>query len=272
MIKLLDNDSKMLASIRTDKVKEKDLTNFLNKLRASRGLSDFATACVRACWENPSILRKAGYTQDLSDMTHQRVSFIHSIENEVSEAYKKINAIYDMALQTYVMAQFGKRMNLEEKSKLLLVAQFELQKSVKNIENALGFSGVLNSWDSNNSKLTDIEELGEKIFEYIVHTYAGEVQEIVDFKQSQQVVQVASVIQQQVGQTLSTTHEVKPETIRVGQQDNPMGMVNQGVCTQKPTPEYKEVDKENSLSAGGVQQLKMSDDADWSALDLFIGE
>lgn len=271
MRELLDNETKMLASIKTDKAKEKDLTEFLNQLRSSRGLSDFVTACVRACWETPNILRRAGYSQVSSDMTKQRVEFIRDTERNISELYKKVNEIYRIAFQMYMLAQFNKRMNLEDKSKTILAAQFELQRFIKQLETTLGISNISNTWDSSNTKIADIAELGDKVLEYIIHTYDGIASEIVEVAQSKAITTMQPVTRQAFEAGLSNNQAMPFETVMDGQLDNTSITTSEIGNAQESTSKYNIVDKNTELG-NERQQLAISEEADWDALSAFIGD
>ena len=271
MRSLLDNETKMLASIKTDKAKEKDLTEFLNHLRSSRGLSDFVTACVRACWETPNILRRAGYSQISSDMSKQRVEFIKSTEKSVSELYEKVNGIYRVAFQMYTLSQFNKRMNLEDKSKLILAAQFELQRFIKQLETTLGIGDISNTWDSSNTKMADVTELSDKVLEYIIHTYDGITAEIVEIMQPKTITTMQPMQEQTFGSGLSDKQTMPFKTVIDGQLDNTDINTNSVVNAQESTSKYNIVDKNTELG-DEQQQLAISDEADWDALGAFIGD
>jgi hypothetical protein len=91
---------------------------------------------------------------------------------------KKIDSIYELAFRTYVLAMFNKQLGLEKKSNMVLAAEYALERQLGELSKQLGTNDLLHIWESN--KHDDIEERAKKILDYIISTYDGIVNEIVD--------------------------------------------------------------------------------------------
>lgn len=167
---------KLNSVLYLDEQKEADIIEQVESLKNRHKLGDFITACIRTCWENPEVFRKAGYSLSQFGLTDSRIKFFSNIERQLNELRAKVDKIYDLSLKTYTLAQFGKRLGLEEKSENCLRATFLIQRQVDELSSILGLSGINNVWESNKLEVTSTKV--DELLEFIIESYESITLEI----------------------------------------------------------------------------------------------
>lgn len=237
-------DEKMMAVLKPDKSKETDLYNYLDTLRSSRRLSDFALACIRTCWEHPEYLKENGYQYDTLGMTSARIAFYSDIDRKIKEIRGKVDKMYDIVFKAYSLALAGKRLGLEGKVESSLRAQFLIQRQIDEIVSTLGVSNLDYIWVTN--KVDDISKRADEVLEYIIESYDGVVKELVSSSKS--VVCVDGEKRSRSNESDKSVEEI------IDSKDTNISNDNNGV--NKDKVEVEPVSFEN---------------ADWGSLDAFIG-
>lgn len=176
-----------------DDTQEADIANFVNKLKASHKIGEYLSNLIRISFDNPELMTPEslekltkGYSQ-----TAMRQEFFDGILKEVNEMHDKIDKMYSMVVNMYMLAQMGKTLGLEEKSKNALMAQFIIEKQFKELQDLVGGSMVSNVLASN--KVQNIEKIAEEALQYIINSYSGIVSELKQLQEVQIVAPVAQV-------------------------------------------------------------------------------
>lgn len=159
-----------------DKVKEAELRAHVIALKSAHKLGDFNAACIRACWENPELFRKAGYAVEQFGLTDDRAKFFYGVEKQMLDMRHKVDGIYDIALKLYTLVQFGKKLGLEKRSEQVLQASFCIQRQIDELSGLLGISNLSHVWESN--KLETTAQKSEDILEFIIEAYEDTVNEL----------------------------------------------------------------------------------------------
>jgi hypothetical protein len=130
-----------------DDEQEKDIIVAIEQLNATHKTGQFVSHLLRLALENPDILEvKNGKCEkgaimrqmDAAGMSYDRKKFFNEVTKEVTEMKKKIDSIYDIAMQTYTLALMDKHLGLEEKSDNTLQASFILERQLKSLQDSLG--------------------------------------------------------------------------------------------------------------------------------------
>jgi hypothetical protein len=169
---------KCRATLSYDQEKEKDIADKLESLSSRHKLGDFLSNLVRITFENPNELAKLGLRIDNYGLSDDRRQFFDDVTKQVNEMNQKVDKIYDMAVKTYSLAQFGKKMGLEQKSINLLQTQFVIQKQISELCSILGVSNLGHTFESN--KMYNVAKDVDETLEFIINYYDGIVKEIQD--------------------------------------------------------------------------------------------
>lgn len=186
---------KVSSNLPFDEEQEQDIIKYLEKLQDSHKIGQFLATVVRAAYDCPELLSMnednastgptAKQIQDLG-MAPSRYQFFKSVTKEVSDMKDKVDKIYDMVLKTYELALMGKHLALEDKSKNEILANFILQKQLKDLQDALGVQLTSSVFASN--KTQDVEKLANEVLEYIINSYDSVISELKDTVASQPVI------------------------------------------------------------------------------------
>lgn len=166
------------SNLSFDTEQEKDLIMAMTQLNESHSMGRFVSSLVRIAWDNPEIIDKGSdkfekgallKQLESSGVSYNRAKFFNDISKQVAEMKEKVDAMYDMALKTYMLAQMGKRLGLEEKSDTTLMTAFLLESQLKKIQNDLGLNIGMKPFASD--KLDDAHKRADDAMEYILETY-----------------------------------------------------------------------------------------------------
>jgi len=232
-----------------DEDQEADIINFMEELCSSHKAGQFLSMLIRVAFDCPEVFDKNkkdfndNIIKKLVDNTgkmYNRQAFFNNISKETSDMHNKIDKMYSMILNMYILSQMGKTLGLEDKSKNALMAQFIVEKQFKELQDLVGESLNGNVLASN--KLQNTQKIAEDALQLIIESYSGIVDEL---KQSQVVQYV------ETRPTVST----EDTTTDVSNEDN--------------NKEVQEVSNDNS-----TQDSEYIDfgDADVSALADFFGD
>lgn len=156
---------------------EADLIAVADGLNSSRRMSEFMTTLFRLACDNIKFYSH-GNEQEYAKMIDmiadtgvgkERTEYFGKMESKVKEMQDKINSIYDIALKTYSLSQANKMNGLGGKSENIALAQFALQKQMRDIEEITGVK--LGAYES--GKLTDMKRKADDILEFIIESYDG---------------------------------------------------------------------------------------------------
>lgn len=150
-----------------------------------------------------------------------------------------------------MLGQMGKHLGLEEKADNELMAQFVIEKQLKELQDALGISLTSSVFASNRKQ--DIEKIADDALEYIIESYSGIVNEL------KTIVSNAQTVQVQTAQQINTQFQ---------QVDEP---VNNVVETPVINVEQPNVDNSTADNSDEDEIIDFGN-ADFSALGSFFGE
>ena len=199
-------ESIRLSSMLTfDTEQEKDIIQLVDALNSSHRTGQFLSNLIRLAVDNPELLEVHGgryksknialdYIEKVG-MSNNRKVFMDKLKNESVSLKEKVDTIYNMTMKLMVLAQMNKYLELDNKSKNIMSANFILEKQVKELQDLLGIGNSI--FESN--KIQDTEKRAEEALEFIIETYDGIVKEFKQSIQTQPVVQ-QPVVQQPVVQ------------------------------------------------------------------------
>ena len=165
-----------------DEDKEKDLIATVNNLKDRKKLGGFITSLIRIALESPETygsrneLNQVLAKIDELGITPCRYKYFAQLNKEVSDIRNKVDAIYNMAYETYMLAQMGKHLGLEEKSTNTLLASFILERQVSELCTALGTTSLNHTFAAN--KLEYTEKKAEETLKFIIETYDNILNEL----------------------------------------------------------------------------------------------
>lgn len=172
----MDYKLKLGATLSFSGEQERDIVVQLESLKKRHKLGEFISASLRVIFENPEFAKEHGLSLGSYGLSDNRQEFFNAVTKKVNEMNTKVDEIYKMALQTYTLATFNKRIGVDDKSKNILMAQFILQKQMAEMCRILGVDTMGNSYEAN--KLFDVSKNVEDMVEFIINYYDGIASEI----------------------------------------------------------------------------------------------
>lgn len=198
-----------------DEQQEADIIKAIEKLNATHKAGQFMSNIVRLAFDCPDIMDKSSgaYEKgavikalDSAGIFYSRKNFFDSLTKEVNLMKQKVDKMYEMVLKTYILGQMGKKLGLEEKADNLLMAQFVVEKQLKEIQDLLGItlgSSVLAS-----NKKQEVEKIGDNALEYIIESYSGIMNELQNMITTQPVL-VQNVVDSASGQNSASRQNIE---------------------------------------------------------------
>lgn len=185
-----------------DEQQEADIIKAIETMNASHKSGQFISNLIRIAFDCPEIMdnnsgkyEKGAILKAMenSGLSYNRQAFMYQITKEVDAMKKKVDEMYSIILKTYMLGQMGKHLGLEEKADNELMAQFVIEKQLKELQDALGISLTSSVFASNRKQ--DIEKIADDALEYIIESYSGIVNELKTIVSNVQTVQVQTVQQ-----------------------------------------------------------------------------
>lgn len=185
-----------------DEQQEADIIKAIETMNASHKSGQFISNLIRIAFDCPEIMdnnsgkyEKGAILKAMenSGLSYNRQAFMYQITKEVDAMKKKVDEMYSIILKTYILGQMGKHLGLEEKADNELMAQFVIEKQLKELQDALGISLTSSVFASNRKQ--DIEKIADDALEYIIESYSGIVNELKTIVNNAQTVQVQTVQQ-----------------------------------------------------------------------------
>ena len=251
-----------------DEQQEADIIKAIEKLNATHKAGQFMSNIVRLAFDCPDIMDKSSgaYEKgavikalDEAGIFYSRKNFFDSLTKEVNLMKQKVDKMYEMVLKTYILGQMGKKLGLEEKADNLLMAQFVVEKQLKEIQDLLGItlgSSVLAS-----NKKQEVEKIGDNALEYIIESYSGIMNEL---KNIQPVIvqNIESIASGQNVQSIASGQNIESIADTTEQTDNK---------TEKTEAEVEADNTKGDSSADEDETIDFGN-ADFSALSNFFGD
>lgn len=243
-----------------DEQQEADIIKAIETMNASHKSGQFISNLIRIAFDCPEIMdnnngkyEKGAILKAMenSGLSYNRQAFMYQITKEVDAMKKKVDEMYSIILKTYMLGQMGKHLGLEEKADNELMAQFVIEKQLKELQDALGISLTSSVFASNRKQ--DIEKIADDALEYIIESYSGIVNEL------KAIVSNAQTVQVQTAQQIDTQFQ---------QVDEP---VNNAVETPVINVEQPNVDNSTADNSDEDEIIDFGN-ADFSALGSFFGE
>lgn len=235
-----------------DEQQEADIIKCMEALNASHKAGQFISSLIRIAFDCPELfeeklgtLEPGAVLRAMDDvgMSYNRKAFFNNVNKEVTDMREKIDKMYNMILNMYILAQMGKTLGLEDKAKNELMAQFIVEKQYKELQDLLGES--LSGGTLASNKIQNIEKIANDALEYIINCYSGIVDELKQSNSIQYVQQLAPVVEEKAENNTNVAEE-KVETTKANTEKS---------SSESPESEYVDFG-----------------DADFSALDNFFGQ
>lgn len=243
-----------------DEQQEADIIKAIETMNASHKSGQFISNLIRIAFDCPEIMdnnsgkyEKGAILKAMenSGLSYNRQAFMYQITKEVDAMKKKVDEMYSIILKTHMLGQMGKHLGLEEKADNELMAQFVIEKQLKELQDALGISLTSSVFASN--KKQDIEKIADDALEYIIESYSGIVNEL------KAIVSNAQTVQVQTAQQTATQFQQVNEP------------VNNVVETPVINVEQPNVDNSTADNTDEDEIIDFGN-ADFSALGNFFGE
>lgn len=252
-----------------DEQQEADIIKAIEKLNATHKAGQFMSNIVRLAFDCPDIMDKSSgaYEKgavikalDEAGIFYSRKNFFDSLTKEVNLMKQKVDKMYEMVLKTYILGQMGKKLGLEEKADNLLMAQFVVEKQLKEIQDLLGItlgSSVLAS-----NKKQEVEKIADNALEYIIESYSGIMNELKKMIGAQPV-----IVQNVVG------GEQNVQSVASGQNTESIAETTEQTDNKTEQTEVKtEAVNTNGESSADEDETIDFGNADFSALSNFFGD
>lgn len=194
-----------------DEEQEKDIIEIVESMQTSHTIGQFLSTLIRLGVDNPEVFElKDGKCTEGSavkqleklGMSQIRYNFMRDVAKEVNGMKDKVDKIYEMVLKTYELALMGKHLGLEEKAENQILANFILQKQLKDLQDTLGIQLTSSVFASN--KTQDTKKLAEDMLEYIIESYDSVVNQLKEMVNVQPIVVQQPIEQNNIQQQQSS--------------------------------------------------------------------
>lgn len=161
-----------------DEATEKDIIEVMNQLSSSHRTGEFLSNLIRLAADNPETIYKRGerYKEGptveairKSGLSQSRDEFFKDITKAVRSMKKKVDVMYDMCFNMYVLANSGNKIGIKQKTDNMIMAQFLVEKQLKDIKRVLGMESLDGAFSSD--KNMDYEAKAAEVMEVIVNSY-----------------------------------------------------------------------------------------------------
>ena len=241
---------RLASMLSFDEQQEADIIKMIEAFNSSHRMGEFLSNLIRVAVENPEMVVAKDGKYDTGAIikvmekigkSPTRHNYMQEINKKVLEMQTKVDAVYDMCLKMYTMAEMGKQLGFEKKTENMILAQFVAEQQLGQLKKTLGV-------DCNNvpflaNRLANYKERAAGTLEYIISCYEPIINE------------------------LRSELRVKELEIPVKPVELPVQIVGTAVGVTA-VPEVKEDEKEYTkevLSAENVAKLSDEDD---EAIDL----
>lgn len=200
---------------------DKDILDVLDQLNSHHKLTEFITRLIRAYFDGTdfkgNIVDDRTKALDAVGCYYNREKFFREVENSINAMQDRVDKVYDMAYQNYLLSLAGKKVGLlEEKSENSLTATFVLEKQLRDLRKSLGVSE--GQFVHASSRLDDIEKRAESVMEQLINTYGELVNELKVMCTTEKSVVPPKVVVETVEKVVepvkTVTENVKKETVK----------------------------------------------------------
>lgn len=181
-----DYNTRLGCTLSFDNEKEKDIIEVINQLKDNRKLGEFISYLLRVAMDNPELIDKrsdgsykTGDTiKEMSKLGISPVRYkaIEDMKRSVNDMYDKINKMYDMCLKVYTLAQFGKQLNISNRSDNLLMGTFIAEQELSKICEIFGLKSINTIYSSN--KQLKVHDFANDVLAYIIESYDSIINEL----------------------------------------------------------------------------------------------
>ena len=158
---------KVNTQISLEQEKDKDIITLLEDLKEGHRIGQFLGDLVKAVVDNPYGIKAEDFVKKYN-ADNIRNTYFKFLDSEMKQIRSKVDEMYKMVTDMYILTKFGKHIGLEGKAENVMSAQFIVEKQLKEIERILGVN-LRAAYESD--KIQDITELAESALEYIINTY-----------------------------------------------------------------------------------------------------
>lgn len=168
----------MFGDLRFNPDRERHIIDTIRNLKSTGKFNIFIETMLRVVLSNPEIVINSD--EDLYKLIKLSGPLkidVYNTENkkEIADMHRKVDHMFDLVLSMYTLVMFNKQIGIEDNTKNMAVAQFMVERQLKELTRALGVED-LKTYESD--KDTVIKEKAEQALEYIVNNYDGVVQGI----------------------------------------------------------------------------------------------
>lgn len=242
---------------------EADIIALIDALNSSHKSGQFISNLFRIAVDCPEIIQRTqngmalGETLkqlDASGYSTNRSMIFGKYAKDIAEMKEKVDSMYSMIFQMYMLAQMGKHLGLEEKSANSLRANFVIEKQLKELETKLGVRLKDDIFASN--KLVNVENTASQVLEYIINTYSD----------------ILSEIKESLKETVVVTQQVAVDT-QGSSNVQPVASEASGVTAMQSTGQVEQnISADNTDEADEADEIiDFGNSADFNALDDFFG-
>lgn len=170
---------RLASMLSFDDKQEADIVNLVESLNASHRMGEFMSNLIRLAFDNPEIIEKTPNGQvafgNLMRVianygrTPDRKVYVDAQNKQLLAMQEKVDAIYNMCMQMYTMAEAGKILGFESKVENMIIAEFALEQQLGKLKQYLGAECVNKAFASN--RINNVKENAADNLEYIVSCY-----------------------------------------------------------------------------------------------------
>ena len=245
-----------------DEEKEQDLIKIAEALNSSHRMGEFMGMVFRVAVENPEVLVKDGdtisYGKLLAKMkevgiSEVRFKYFRQLGKVVANMEVRVNNTYKMSVDTYELAKFGNRVALEDKSRNQLMANFVVERQLKQLTEQLGIK--IDDFESD--KLDKLEDRLDDMLQLVIDSYGNLTGTSVNVDNNEEVNRVNRLYLKCIGRAEKAEARVKELEEKIENDNSNEANLNVMFDSEKARIEKEELEEKNRQLEEELRELRL---------------
>lgn len=169
---------RLASMLSFDEQQEADIIKMIEAFNSSHRMGEFLSNLIRVAVENPEMVVAKDGKYDTGAVikvmekigkSPTRHNYMQEINKKIYDMQLKVDAVYDMCLKMYTMAEMGKQLGFEKKTENMILAQFVAEQQLGQLKKTLGVDCANVPFMAN--RLANYQDRAAGTLEYIISCY-----------------------------------------------------------------------------------------------------
>ena len=176
---------RLASMLSFDEQQEADIIKLIEAFNSSHRMGEFLSNLLRVAVENPEMVVAKDGKYDTGAVikvmekigkSPTRHNYMQEINKKVLDMQVKVDAVYDMCLKMYTMAEMGKQLGFEKKTENMILAQFVAEQQLGQLKKTLGVDCANVPFLAN--RIANYKDRAAGTLEYIISCYEPIINEL----------------------------------------------------------------------------------------------